>query len=298
MLSAEQIRLMRMAGAASVAVATILIGLKLWAWLATDSVSLLGSLADSLLDVIASLITFFAVRVAVAPPDYEHRFGRGKSEAIAGLMQAVIVLGSAVYVATEAFIRLSAPAQISAPFVGITVMVVSVLLTLLLLGFQRYVISKTGSLAISADATHYKADILTNVGVLAAIYLNYGLGWYVADPLLGLLIVGVIFVSVRTIAIQAVDVLLDRELPPQVHKSIFELAANHSAVLGVHDIRTRSSGARQFIQFHLELDPDMTLTEAHEICDEVERRLLERFPSAEVLIHADPFGLFEQRDAF
>lgn len=294
-LSARQVRLMRTAGGASVLVALILVGLKLWAWFATDSVALLGSLADSLLDLIASLITFLAVRFAVEPPDREHRFGHGKLEAIAGLVQAMIIAVSSVYVAAEAVLRLLHPERIGALGVGTAVMGISLLLTIALVSVQQYVVSRTRSLAIKADSTHYRADVATNVAVILAMFLNYRLGWYLADPLLGLVIVALILWSVKNIAVESVDVLLDRELSGGVRASIREIAAGHPAVLGVHDIRTRSSGSAQFIQFHLELESSLSLSQAHRICDEVEIEVQRAFPRADVLIHADPFGLEESR---
>jgi ferrous-iron efflux pump FieF len=295
---APQIALMRAAGLASVLVALVLIVIKTWAWLATDSVSLLGSLVDSLLDLIASLITFFAVRVAIEPPDREHRFGHGKSEAIAGLSQAMIVSASALYVAVQAMQRLLAPAQIESPELGLGVIGASLLLTGALVAFQRYVIARTGSLAVSADSVHYKADLLTNLAVIVAILLNYYADWYLADPLLGLVMVVLILISVRSIVTQAIDVLLDRELPNADRSDIEDIALSHSAVLGLHDMRTRSSGLVQFIQLHLELEPNMTLIRAHEICDDVEMLIQRRFPRAQVMIHADPHGLRESRDTF
>lgn len=294
-LTIRQIRLMRVAGGASVLVALILVGLKTWAWLATDSVALLSSLADSLLDLIASLITFLAVRFAVEPPDREHRFGHGKLEAVASIVQAMIVTASSVYVGYQAVLRLLHPEKIGALGIGTSVMAVALLLTVALVGVQQYVVNRTRSLAIKADSTHYRADVLTNVAVILAMFLNYTLGWYLADPLLGLVIVGLILWSVKTIAIEAIDVLLDRELSSDARASIRQIAAEHPAVLGVHDIRTRSSGAAQFIQFHLELESSMSLNQAHRICDEVEIAIQKAFPRADVLIHADPFGLEESR---
>jgi ferrous-iron efflux pump FieF len=294
----QQRVLLRTAGACSVAVAVILIAGKLWAWRLTGSVAVLSSLADSLLDLIASLITFFAVRVALTPADREHRFGHGKSEAVATLAQALIVSASALFVGAEAFRRLLSPAEITAPEIGLIVMIGSLALTTALVIFQRFVVRRTGSLAIGADAVHYRSDILTAIAVLAAIFLSYRFGWYAADPLLALAVVALIFWSVRTIAIDALDVLLDRELPSETRREIREIAARHSAVLGVHDIRTRSAGPRQFIQLHLELDPGLSLKKVHEISSEVEKRVLERFPQAEVLIHADPFGFPDARDPF
>jgi len=291
-------RLMQLAGAASVSVATALVGLKGWAWGATGSVALLSSLADSVLDLFASLVTFMALRVAAAPADREHRFGHGKSEAIAGLAQSLLITASAFYVGYQAVRRLLEPAQIMAPRIGVGVMVVSLGLTIALVVFQRFVIRKTRSLAIGADALHYEADILTNLAVLFAIGGNYWLGWYATDPILGLVVVGLILASVRKIAVVALDVLLDRELPGEARGSIREIATEHPDVRGVHDIRTRSSGVAEFIQLHLELDPQLTLSAAHRISDQVEQAIKRRFPRAEIIIHADPVGINEPRDSF
>jgi ferrous-iron efflux pump FieF len=291
-------RLIVAAGAASVTVALVLTFLKFWAWRVTESVALLSSMADSVLDLAASLITFFAVRVAITPPDREHRFGHGKSEAVAGLMQAMIVTGSAVFVGVQAVTRLLDPREVNAPEVGLTVTALSLVLTGLLVAFQKFVVLRTRSVAIGADAVHYQADVLTGVAVLAAIFLNSRFDWYAADPLLALVIVVFIMWSVRAIVLQALDILLDRELPAYVHRSIETIAARHPDVLGVHDVRTRSAGNVQFIQLHLELDAALTLSQVHEISHAVERQVLEEFPSAQVLIHVDPYGLDEPRDPF
>lgn len=296
--SGDRARLMRLAGAASVTVAVILIVLKAWAYAASGSVALLGSLADSLLDLAASLITLLAVRFALTPADREHRFGHGKSEGVAGLVQALIVAGSALYVGIEAVRRLLAPQPLEAPAAALGTLAVSLLLTLALFALQRHVIAKTGSLAIAADSVHYQADILTNIALLAGLFASYRLGWHLLDPLLGLFVVAVILWSVRRIAVEALDVLLDRELPASARRRIETIIANHPAVLGFHDVRTRSSGHTEFIQLHLELDPELTLLEAHSISDEVARAVRKAFPRAEVLIHVDPYGLTEPRDPF
>lgn len=297
-LNADQIRWMRLASYASVAMALTLIVLKIWAWNATDSVALLSSLADSLLDLVASLITLFAVKVAVSPADREHRFGHGKSEGIAGLAQALIVTGSAAYVGVKATTRLLAPSAVLQPELGLGVMFVSLVLTLGLVTFQAFVVRQTGSLAISADAVHYKADVLTNVAILGAIFASSHWQLHILDPLLGLVVVVLILVAVRVIAVNAIDVLLDRELPEEDRQSIADIAVAHPRVKGMHDLRTRSAGAARFIQFHLELGSDISLVEAHEICDAVEADVRRRYPGAEVLIHADPYGLEEARDPF
>lgn len=294
----EHGRLVRMAGRASVLAAALLIALKVWAWFATGSISLLSSLADSLLDLCASTITLIAVRFALEPPDHEHRFGHGKLEAVAGLAQAAIISASAIYVAYRAVDRLLNPATITEPGVGVGVMLASLLITIGLVTLQRRVVRKTGSIAIRADNLHYQSDVLTNLAVLVAIALNVMLGWRAADPLLGLAVVALILLSVKQIVRQAMDVLLDKELPAATRQDILDIANGHEAVLGVHDLRTRSSSVADFIQFHLELDPALTLERAHAISDEVEYAVRARYPRAEVIIHADPYGYAEPRDWF
>ena len=289
---------MKVAGAASVAVASTLVVLKIWAWQATGSIALLGSLADSLLDLIASVITFVAVRFALTPADREHRFGHGKSEGLAGLVQGLIIIGSAAFVGFRAVERLIAPRQIDDPAVGYAVMGASLALTIGLVLLQRHVIRQTGSLAIRSDSAHYSADITMNLAVIVAIALNNRLGWLYADPILGLVVVALISISAIGIVRSALQDLLDHELPNADRLLIKRLAIEHREVLGVHDIRTRSSGLRQFIQLHLELDPRLTLDRVHAISDEIDRRIRIEFPAAEVLIHADPHGVRERRDEF
>ncbi len=289
---------MTAAGYASVGVALTLVGLKIWAWLATDSVAILSSLADSLLDLLASGITLLAVKVAISPADREHRFGHGKSEGIAGLVQAVIISGSAAYVSFRAVERLLAPSAVESPTVGIGVMLASLVLTVGLVAFQRFVVRRTGSLAIAADAVHYRADILTNLAVLVAIVLSSTWGLVVFDPLLGLVVVALILWSVTIIVREALDVLLDREIPDEDRLRITEIVGGHPEVLGLHDMRTRSAGATQFIQFHLELDPKLELSDVHTICAAVEQEVREIYPAAEVLIHVEPYGLPDDRDPF
>jgi ferrous-iron efflux pump FieF len=297
-LTHEHIWLIRSAGLASVSVALALVTLKLFAWIETGSIAMLSSLADSLLDLLASSITFLAVRFAFEPADREHRFGHGKLEAIAGLVQACVILGSAAYVAVQAVIRLLAPVPITAPAVGTGVMLVSLVMTIALVLYQRLVVRRTGSIAVGADQLHYTADVLTNVAVLVAIAASAWLGWHWADPVLGLVVVVVILTSVRAIVLRAFDVLLDRELPSARRAEIFEIAQANAEVLGVHDLRTRTSGTHEFIQFHIELKPQLTLSRVHVITDEVTAAVVQRFPRAEVIIHADPFGIDDAQDRF
>jgi ferrous-iron efflux pump FieF len=289
----EQARLKKLATYASVTVALILIVAKLGAWWLTDSVAVLSSLADSLLDAVASIVTLMAVRVAVEPADHEHRFGHGKAEALAGLGQAAFIAGSGCLLLIESVRRLIEPRPVREEWVGIAVMGFSIVLTLILVIGQRYVIRRTGSVAVSGDALHYEGDILINGAVIVSLLAHWIWGWQILDPIFAVAIVGYLLWNAWRISMQSMNMLMDRELPEDERKRIKDIVMTHPQARDFHDLRSRRSGADTFIQFHLELDPEMTLFTAHEIADEVEASILVEFPNAEVIIHQDPAGLEE-----
>ena len=288
----EVARLMRLATYASISVATILIIAKSIAWGMSGSVSLLATLIDSTLDAFASLINLIAVRHALSPADKEHRFGHGKAEALAGLGQAAFIAGSAGFLLLEAGRRIAHPLPLEAPGVGIMVMLLSIVATLLLLGFQRYVIRKTNSTAIKADALHYRTDLLVNGSVIVALWLSVQ-GWAGFDALFAIGIAIYILYSAWEIVKQAFDHLMDRELPDVERDNIQRIASEHKDVHGMHDLRSRRSGIATFIQLHLELDDDLTLLQAHQVSDEVEWSLQQAYPGAEVIIHIDPISVLQ-----
>ena len=291
-------RLMRVATYASVGVAAILIAVKIAAWVVTDSVSLLSTLIDSLLDLAASLVNLVAVRHALTPPDREHRFGHGKAEPLAALGQSTFIAGSAIFLVIEAIHRLYNPRLLEHSGVGIGVMFFAIVITIALTRFQAHVVRKTGSLAIKADSVHYLSDVLVNGAVIVAFVLVSELDWLHADPLIGLAIAAFILMSAWTIARGAYDMLMDRELPDQDRARIKQILLDHGDVLAIHDLRTRASGPLTFIQVHIEMDGDMKLYQAHEVADSVEAQLRLAFPGAEVIIHQDPHGIEEARASF
>jgi ferrous-iron efflux pump FieF len=287
-ISREQtVRLLRLATFSSVATAGLLIGAKLLAWLATGSVSVLASLVDSLMDAAASLINLVAVRYALMPADAEHRFGHGKAESLAGLVQATFIAGSAAFLILHALDRLLHPRDLESLGVGVAVMLFSILATLVLLGIQHYVIRRTGSTAIRADSLHYASDLLSNSGILVALVLAQ-FGWGGLDPVFAVGIALYILYSAWQIGSEAFQLLMDREIPTELRERIRAVALEHPSVQGVHDLRTRKSGATVFIQLHLELDQDLSLLRAHDIADEVDARVRDAVPEAEILIHKDP----------
>jgi ferrous-iron efflux pump FieF len=288
--SEELPRLLRLATYASVGTATLLILVKLAAWIATGSVSVMASLIDSLMDAGASLVNLLAVHYSLQPPDSDHRFGHGKAEALAGLGQAAFIAGSAVFLSLHALDRLLNPQPISQIGAGIAVMIFAMAATGALLTLQHHVIRRTQSTAIRADALHYATDLATNGATLAALVLAI-LGWPGLDPLFALVIAAYILYSAYRIASDAVDLLMDRELEPEERTRIRQTASAVPGVLGVHELRTRRSGQIPVIQLHLELDDQLPLIEAHRICDAVEDALRMLYPQADVIIHQDPVSL-------
>ncbi len=276
---------------AAVATAGLLIAMKLVAYLLTDSIAMLASLADSSLDLFASSINLLAIRQALTPADAEHRFGHGKAEPLAGLMQGAFIAGSVAFLSIESVSRLIQPHRIEHGAVALGVMGVSIAITFALVILQQITVRRTGSLAIGADRVHYLSDLLTNAGVIVGVVLSTQFGLLEADPAIGLGVAAVLSFSAFHVLRQSYDQLMDRELPDAERERIKSIVMTNADVLNLHDLRTRAAGIATFIQLHIELDPAISLTRAHEVSDAVEADILKAFPNAEVIIHQDPAGV-------
>lgn len=286
--------LTRSAAIASITVAVFLIALKTWATMETGSTAMLGSLADSSLDLIASLATLVGVWIASMPADDDHRFGHGKAEALAAMFQVMLIALSASGIAFRAVNKLFAGDRVTAAPEGMAVSVIAILATLLLLAWQRYVMARTRSVAIGADHVHYQSDLLLNLAVIAALALDQYAGFTRADPLFGIAIAGWLLWGAWNAAGEAIDHLMDKEWPEDRRDAFLEVLAKHPDIRGVHDLRTRTSGADDFVQFHMAVDPHLTITAVHDLMDDVEERIAQDFPGVEVLIHPDPMGLVNE----
>jgi ferrous-iron efflux pump FieF len=282
---------MRRAAFAAVAVSAVLVILKASAYIVTGSVAMMASLADSALDLFASSINLFAIREALTPADREHRFGHGKAEPLAGLAQGAFIAGSATFLTVESIGRIVSPRIVNHARVGLAVMIFSIAAVLCLVLYQRLAVRKTGSIAIRADRLHYLGDLLTNIGVAVGILLSARFGILIADPVVGLGVAAVLAASAWSVFRQSYDQLMDRELPDEDRDRIKAIVRKHTDVRNLHDLRTRAAGISRFIQLHIELDPAISLTRAHEVSDEVEQELLAAFPDAQVIIHQDPAGV-------
>ncbi|HCR93432.1 MAG TPA: cation transporter [Oceanicaulis sp.] len=273
----------------SVMVAATLVVAKLVSWILSGSVAMLASLADSSLDLVASLTTFFAVRYASSPADAEHRYGHGKAEALASLLQALLVALSAGYLIHESWNRFTNPQPLEAGAIALSVMALSIALTLGLVWAQTRAVKQTGSLAVTGDRAHYFADLSSNMVVVGGLVLAL-VGIERADPIMGFVVVLWLFWTAFTVGRDAISALMDRELPDEEREQIIALAEDDPRVLGVHQLRTRASGPFIHIQMHMELDPDLTLTRAHAILVAAEARVMAAYPAADLLIHPDPKG--------
>ncbi|WP_274698492.1 cation diffusion facilitator family transporter [Aurantiacibacter sp. D1-12] len=289
-MSDTRASLTRSAALASISVALVLGALKLWAVWQTSSTAMLGSLADTALDLVASLATLLAVWVAAHPADDNHRFGHGKAEALSALFQVILIALSASAIAFRAVLRLAEGGETQAAEAGIGVSMVAIVATLGLVAWQRHVVSRTGSVAIQTDSVHYQSDLLLNLAVIVALVLDQYLGFTRADPLFGLGIAAWLLWNAWQASSDAIDHLMDREWPEEQRRAFVERAARHPELAKMHDLRTRTSGTQDFAQFHVDLPAQMTVEEAHDIIERVEEDLLQAFPNTEILIHIDPEG--------
>lgn len=282
---------MRRATFAAVGISGLLVILKAVAYVVTGSVAMMASLADSALDLFASSINLFAINQSLTPADREHRFGHGKAEPLAGLAQSAFIAGSATFLVVQSIGRIVYPRALDHPAVGLAVMIFSIGAVLALVIYQRLAVARTGSIAIRADRIHYLGDLLSNIGVALGIALSARFGVLLADPVVGLIVAAVLAANAWHVFRQSYDQLMDRELPDAERERIKRIAREHRDVRNLHDLRTRAAGISKFIQLHIELDPAISLTRAHEVSDEVEEEILAAFPDAQVIIHQDPAGV-------
>lgn len=283
-------RLVRLTALLAICVAVIMVAMKGFAWFVTGSVALLGAFLDAIMDLSLSVMNFFVIRHAQTPADREHRFGHGKAEALAALAQASFLSLLAAYLIYESALALSDPEPIDESLVGIGIILVSIVLTLGLVFVQKRVAKATQSVAIEADSAHYEADLYMNLAIIVTLVLSGQFGLPHIDPLLGLVVAGLMANSARQVFISAGNQLMDRELDETQRAEIKHIILSHPLVRGLHDLRTRRAGTNIFIQCHIELDGDISLNQAHRISDSVEAQVMAAFPTAEVMIHQDPEG--------
>lgn len=282
----------RRAAILAIVVALFLVVIKSIAWWKTDSVSILAGITDSLLDLLASFTNILILRFALMPADDNHSFGHGKAESLASLAQGMFICGSVVFLFLQSLHRLNNVdvTSVNNNLWGIAVTIISIVSTALLVAYQRYTVKQTDSPAIKADSLHYQTDLLMNVGILIALCLG-NVGIQSADAICALIIAVYILLSAVKMVYESVQILLDVALSPEEIEQIRQIALQNPNIIGIHDLKTRRSGAVRFIQLHLELDDHLPLTEAHNITDQVEQALLQAFPRSDIMIHQEPISV-------
>ncbi|MFM2481780.1 cation diffusion facilitator family transporter [Celerinatantimonas sp. YJH-8] len=283
-------RLVRQASLLATIIAITLLVIKSAAYLLTGAVSILASQVDSLMDIGISVVNLLAIRYALRPPDAEHRFGHGKVEPLAGLLQAGFICGTAIILLYTGIAAVWTPKPLVQTSVGLLVMAISTVLTLLLIFYQLYTVRRTGNSVIKADSLHYSIDILMNLAVMVALVLDR-IGWWWADGLFTIAIALYIFRGAWSIGFEAFQHLLDRELDDDFKDEIVATVEAVDGIQGTHDLRTRQSGQIIFIQIHIELDDNLPLIQAHAIAERVEQQLKSRWPKSDILIHQDPLSV-------
>lgn len=294
-LSKQDLKLKKIAASLSISLAITLIALKTFALIHTESLAIMSSMIDSLADLLASIITFWAISFSCQPADASHRYGHGKAEAISALVQAAFIIGSALFVIYDGVLRLIYPKPIIKTDLGMLVMVISLALSIVFICFQNYVAKKTRSQALHADALHYSVDVITNISIIISLWIvqKWQIIWF--DTITAFGIAFYLLANAKNIIKDALAMLMDKELNDTIRNNIIKTAMECSHVMGIHDLRTRDSGGFYIIELHLEFDGMLTLTEVHQYTQKVENRLKQLLPDAQILIHQDPVGINEER---
>ena len=296
MTQSEQNNLLKESAAfASVSLAIILALIKFYAFLKTDSLAVFSSFVDSITDLFASMVSFIAVYFSTKPATSNHRYGYGKTEALSALLQAVFVGVSGFFVISDGIKRLIHPVEIMQTSFGVWIMLFSIFATFLLVVYQTYVANKTQSLAIKADRAHYTVDFLTNSAVVISLLLVHFFGFVYFDVIAALFISSYLLYNAYVLAKEAIEMITDKELPGEIRKNIEKIVKNCKGVYGMHDFRSRSLGDAYYFELHLEMDGEISLSEAHELSSSVECKILEAYPNSQILIHQDPIGVDEMR---
>jgi ferrous-iron efflux pump FieF len=272
------------------ATVAILICIKGYAYWKSDSAAVLATFTDSLTDAAISFMMLIALRYSLRPADRDHRHGHGKMEAIAALFQAAFLAAAGLFLVFESLRRFAEPQPVTHQLLGVAVAGIAIVLSLLLVLVQNYCLKRAPSLAVEADQAHYQTDVLLNGSVIITLLVNYYGGPAWTDPACCVVIACYYAWTARKIGLQATDMLMDKELPEAVRTKLKEIIKCHPDILDYHDLRTRKSGMVIHITMDVEIDPELTLHHSHEIIRALEHDILDSYPYAEIIIHADPYG--------
>jgi cation diffusion facilitator family transporter len=283
----------------STSVATLLVFVKLTIGIASGSVAVLASAIDSLLDMAVSMFNFFAIKKAEEKPDEYYHYGKGKIQAIAGVIEGTIITISGIYIIYVAIEKLYKETETTLLIPSMIAMIISIVVTYILVKYLLRVSEETDNIVIKADALHYKTDLWSNAAVLVALGLVSLTGFDSIDALFGLGIGAYIIYSAYEIIVEGVQILLDKALESAVVTKIGEVISGHPEVTSYHWLKTRTDGTTNFVEFHMVLRPSMLLLEAHRIADEVEEKIMTFDANKRWVItpHFDPYDDEDMNEA-
>lgn len=267
---------------------SVLIILKLVVGIYSGAVSIISEAAHSGVDLIAALVAFYAVRKSGQPPDNNHDYGHGKIENLSGAIEAVLIILAALWIVYEAIQKISAAEKPEYLEYGIIVMLISIAVNYWVSEKLFSVAKETGSQALEADALHLRADIWTSAGVLSGLAAIKLTGYYWLDPVIAILVAGIVFRAGYKMTRKSFLELTDISLPDTEAARIAGIVGAHADVITFHRLRTRRSGSYRLIDMHLVLDKNMQLDKAHAVCDSIEIEIEESLGHCDVVIHLEP----------
>jgi cation diffusion facilitator family transporter len=277
------------AAAFSIASNVTLVILKVVIGIFTGSVSIISEAIHSANDLLAAIIAYASVRISDRPPDKEHPFGHGKAESISGAIEAGLIIVAAIWIMVEAVKRLMSGREVEHIGWGAAVMLVSVILNTLVSRYLFKVAKSEDSLALEADAQHLATDVYTSLGVAIGLVIVWITDWHFIDPLAAMAVALLIGHIGWKLTVNASKHLMDHGLPLEEVRQIEQIVNGESRVQSWHDLRTRKSGSQRHVDLHIVLRSDSTLMEAHEVADDLEKRIMGKLPQAHVVIHTDPY---------
>lgn len=277
------------AASVSITASLILFCIKITFGLLTNSLSIIASAIDSFLDLSASVINFFSIYHSSKPADEDHKYGHEKAEAIAALFQGFIIITSSLFLVFEALKRLNKNIILDQLDKGILVMIISLFVSFFLSRYLKAVAVKTESIALHADSFHFKTDLYTNITIITGLIIVKITGLNTLDSIITILVAAYIIYSTYEIIKNSIDVLMDRELSKDKLSIIESTIKDHSKeIKGFHKLRTRNTGSTKFIEFHLEVNKELSFIEAHDLSEEIIKELEIKIPNSEIIVHVDP----------
>ncbi|MXQ11144.1 cation diffusion facilitator family transporter [Microvirga makkahensis] len=273
----------------SIFVGALVLALKYAAYHLTGSIALYSDALESIINVVTAIAAFMAVRVSAAPADANHPYGHHKVEYFSAVLEGVLIIVAALMILREAYFGLLSPRMLDAPAFGLAVNAAATVVN----GFWSWVLIRQGrrlrSPAVTADGRHLLTDVLTSAGVLVGLVLVPGTGWAWLDPILAALVAVNILWSGWGLMKESIGGLMDEALPEATLARVREIiSVNAEGAIEAHDLRTRHAGKMTFIDFHLVVPGGMSVTDAHDICDRLERALKGEIEDALITIHVEP----------